>query len=110
MQAEQIKNEVRQLEQLSNELDRIKHQFMLQNKKVLALVKQHNLVKAKFDFGSKVVRYKHDQSFGSITQDSIRKTLASKYNTIDPKQFIEDVKMQRKRRDSERMEITTKTK
>ena len=108
MQSEQVKKEVRYLEQLSKEMDILKHKLSMQNKKVLSLVKQNGLVKASFDFGSKVIKYKHDQSYSGITQDMIKKTITSKYKNIDLNQFIEDVKTYRKKRNSERMEITTK--
>ena len=101
-----VKNEVAKLELLSNDLDSQKQKFAAQNKLVTALIKQHNLTKARFNFGLKSFKYTNSTVPGSVTQDCIKKAIKQFYPQLDPELFITNAKRFRKSRLVEKMELT----
>lgn len=108
MASQTIKNEVAKLEQLSNALDALKQQVAAQDKLVTALIKQNGLTKARFNFGSKSIKYKNATIPGTVTQDCIKKAISQFYPQLDSTQFLTNAKRFRKPRTVEKMEITRK--
>ena len=105
-----VRNEIAKLEQLSNAMDALKQQLVAQDKLVTSLVKQQGLTNARFDFGSKSIKYKNVTVPGTVTQDCIKKALHQFYPQLDPVQFLTNAKTFRKSRSVEKMEISRKKK
>lgn len=87
----QLKQDLTDLYNKSNEFDKLKSVIETLKGKLLQSLKERGMTRNKFDFGDKYIRYKKYNDSGQISQKLLKQVLTVHYPDLDAAEFMAHV-------------------